>query len=94
MVAPCIGRCIPMVEPGILSIGTSRIALADLLGWDAGEFLAFTESADAEARYRASTAAAHQRGVFGVPTMLIGEEMWWGNDRLEFLEEFLAAQSA
>ena len=35
--------------------------------------------------------AAHQRGVFGVPTMMIGDEMWWGNDRLDFLEEFLRA---
>ncbi len=60
------------------------------LGWDRDDFLAFTESADAEARYRASTRAAHERGVFGVPTMMIGEEMWWGNDRLEFMEEFLA----
>ncbi len=63
------------------------------LGWDSGEFLAFTDSAEAEARYRDSTRAAHRRGVFGVPTMMIGEEMWWGNDRLEFVDEFLAAPS-
>lgn len=60
------------------------------LGWDADEFLAFIDSADTEARYRASTQAAHDRGVFGVPTMMIGDEMWWGNDRLDFMEEFLA----
>ena len=66
-------------------------AVADDLGWDTGEFLAFTISPEAEARYRESTRAAHERGVFGVPTMMIGEEIWWGNDRLEFLEEFLAA---
>jgi 2-hydroxychromene-2-carboxylate isomerase len=65
--------------------------VADQLGWDGDDFLAFTGSADAEARYRASTRAAHGRGVFGVPTMMIGEEMWWGNDRLDFVEEFLAA---
>ena len=63
--------------------------VAGELGWDAGEYLAFTESDDAEARYRASTRAAHERGVFGVPTMMIGDEMWWGNDRLDFMEEFL-----
>ena len=67
--------------------------VAGELGWDSGEFLAFTDSAEAEARYRDSTRAAHQRGVFGVPTMMIGEEMWWGNDRLEFVDEFLAAPS-
>jgi 2-hydroxychromene-2-carboxylate isomerase len=26
--------------------------------------------------------------------MLIGKEMWWGNDRLDFLEEFLKAHTA
>ena len=60
------------------------------MGWDADEYLAFTSSDDAETRYRASTQAAHVRGVFGVPTIMIGEEMWWGNDRLDFVEEFLA----
>lgn len=65
--------------------------VAEELGWNVGEFLAFTESDDAETRYRASTREAHQRGVFGVPTMMIGEEMWWGNDRLDFMEEYLSA---
>jgi 2-hydroxychromene-2-carboxylate isomerase len=26
--------------------------------------------------------------------MLVGEEMWWGNDRLDFLEEFLKTSTA
>jgi 2-hydroxychromene-2-carboxylate isomerase len=62
------------------------------LRWDEGEFLAFTVSREADARYRDATRAAHERGVFGVPTMMIGDEMWWGNDRLDFLEQHLAAQ--
>jgi 2-hydroxychromene-2-carboxylate isomerase len=31
---------------------------------------------------RAATDAAHERGVFGVPTIAIGEELFWGDDRL------------
>jgi 2-hydroxychromene-2-carboxylate isomerase len=60
-------------------------------GWDVEAFLAFTLSREADDRYEAATLAAHQRGVFGVPTMIIGDEMWWGNDRLDFLEEHLRA---
>jgi len=30
-----------------------------------------------------ATAAAGDRGVFGVPTVLVGEEVFWGDDRLE-----------
>jgi 2-hydroxychromene-2-carboxylate isomerase len=64
------------------------------LGWEPDDFVTFVRSADSQARYRQSTQQAHARGVFGVPTMLIGGEMWWGNDRLDFLEEFLKARAA
>ena len=36
-----------------------------------------------KARLRASTEEAQARGVFGGPTMFAGDEMFWGNDRLE-----------
>ena len=51
----------------------------DLLdGYDLDEFVTFTHSEQSQARYVTSTEAAHRRGVFGVPTMMIGNEMWWG----------------
>jgi 2-hydroxychromene-2-carboxylate isomerase len=31
-----------------------------------------------------------RRGAFGAPTMFVGDTMFWGNDRLPLLEEFLA----
>ncbi|HSZ69724.1 MAG TPA: 2-hydroxychromene-2-carboxylate isomerase [Solirubrobacteraceae bacterium] len=31
---------------------------------------------------RSATEAAHARGVFGVPTLAVGEELFWGDDRL------------
>jgi 2-hydroxychromene-2-carboxylate isomerase len=31
---------------------------------------------------RTATEAAHVRGVFGVPTVAVGEEIFWGDDRL------------
>jgi 2-hydroxychromene-2-carboxylate isomerase len=36
-----------------------------------------------KAALRAATDAAHARGVFGVPTVAIGDELFWGDDRLE-----------
>ncbi|MEW5420648.1 2-hydroxychromene-2-carboxylate isomerase [Amorphus sp. 3PC139-8] len=63
--------------------------LARGLGWPEAEFLAFVDTADAAARYEASSLEAQNRGVFGVPIMMIGDEMWWGNDRLGFLRDFL-----
>jgi 2-hydroxychromene-2-carboxylate isomerase len=68
-------------------------ALAAKLGWDAQEFLRYLGSSEAEERYESVFAEAVKRGVFGVPIMTVGDEMWWGNDRLEFLEQFLETQS-
>ena len=33
-------------------------------------------------------------GVFGVPSFVVGEEIFWGNDRLDFLAEHLAVLGA
>ncbi|MFJ3045979.1 2-hydroxychromene-2-carboxylate isomerase [Herbaspirillum chlorophenolicum] len=47
---------------------------------------ALWEQAQSEAwreRLRTQTGMAHQRGIFGAPTFFVGDEMFWGNDRLE-----------
>src|SRR5262249_31918544 len=41
-------------------------------------------------RLRANTDAAVERGVFGVPTFFVGDEMFVGNDRLMFVEKAVA----
>lgn len=35
------------------------------------------------------TDKAITRGVFGLPAMIVDSELFWGNDRLEFLEDYL-----
>lgn len=62
------------------------------MGWSPDEFLGFVASPQAAEWFEALNQEAHYRGVFGVPTMMVGEEMWWGNDRMEFLEDFLRCQ--
>ena len=39
----------------------------------------------------ANTEEAVARGAFGAPTFFVGEEMFFGQDRLDFVEEALAA---
>jgi 2-hydroxychromene-2-carboxylate isomerase len=43
---------------------------------------------------RANTDAAIARGVFGVPTVAVGDELFWGEDMTEMLGEYLANPSA
>jgi 2-hydroxychromene-2-carboxylate isomerase len=54
-------------------------------GLDGASALARAESDELDARLAAETQAAIERGVFGVPTAFVGEEMMWGNDRLELV---------
>jgi 2-hydroxychromene-2-carboxylate isomerase len=49
---------------------------------------------DVDAELEASTGTADRRGVFGVPTFFVGEEMFWGQDRIDFVEEAVEAAVA
>ncbi len=43
---------------------------------------------------RGSTEVAVERGVFGAPTIFVGAEMFWGNDRLDWVERALGQAAA
>ena len=45
----------------------------------------------AQARYEADTQRAVEAGVFGAPTYVVDGEMFWGQDRLDFLQRRLHA---
>ncbi|HZZ32538.1 MAG TPA: 2-hydroxychromene-2-carboxylate isomerase [Phenylobacterium sp.] len=60
-------------------------------GLEADEFRALSERDDVKARLKATTERAVERGVFGAPTFFVGEEMFFGQDRMDFVEEALAA---
>ena len=45
---------------------------------------------DIATRYAVLTQEAIDRGVFGAPTYFVGGEMFWGQDRLDFLDRELA----
>lgn len=48
------------------------------------------EEIDAAAIRRTEAEEAIERGVFGFPTYVIGDDMFWGQDRLDFVQERLA----
>ena len=47
-----------------------------------------------KAQYERDTAEAPERGVFGVPFYLVGDERFWGQDRLDLLDLHLGGQPA
>ena len=58
----------------------------------AGDAAAGHDAPEVKARLRAATDAAHAAGVFGVPTVQVGDRLFWGDDRLEEAAGNLAPQ--
>ncbi|EIF33320.1 2-hydroxychromene-2-carboxylate isomerase [Burkholderia sp. Ch1-1] len=53
------------------------------LGLPAQQIITEAQSDANKLRLREQTAAAARRGIFGAPTFFVGDEMFWGNDRLD-----------
>lgn len=63
-------------------------------GLDAAAILALATGDENRQRLRERTQVARSLGIFGAPTFFVGEEMFWGNDRLEdAIDEALSTAS-
>lgn len=60
-------------------------------GLDAPAVLAAAQGEAPKTALRATTDEAVERGAFGAPTFFVGDEMFFGNDRLDFVERALRA---
>jgi 2-hydroxychromene-2-carboxylate isomerase len=77
-------RAVWAEEANIADLDTI-IALANDVGLDGKELADSSNDPDVAAEYEHGTQRAIQRGVFGVPTYVIDEELFWGQDRLDFV---------
>jgi 2-hydroxychromene-2-carboxylate isomerase len=66
-------------------------AIVEAQGLDANALLAAIETPAVKDGLRANTDEAIARGMFGAPAMFVGTELFWGNDRLDFVEDALRA---
>ncbi len=56
---------------------------------DPERLLGAMEEEGTKSDLRRNTDEAVQRGVFGAPTFFVGQDMFWGNDRLDWVEDAL-----
>ena len=66
----------------------------DSAGLESASLLAAAQTDRVKLKLADNTAAAVARGVFGVPTFFVGDEMFFGKDRLGQVEEAVQAASA
>jgi 2-hydroxychromene-2-carboxylate isomerase len=59
--------------------------LAEAIGSTAAEAEAAMADAAIKTKLRENTERAAARGVFGVPTFFVGDDMFWGHDRMDYV---------
>ena len=90
------GRLIPYSDAIFRAVWADQrnmedpIVIATVLreaGFDPAAMMAAIGTAQVKDRLRANTEEAVSRGVFGAPTFFVGKELFFGQDRLDFVEE-------
>jgi 2-hydroxychromene-2-carboxylate isomerase len=61
-------------------------------GFEPQQFLALTADPEVKERLKTVTQEAVARGAFGAPTFFVGDTMFWGQDRLDFVKQALESQ--
>ena len=59
-------------------------------GLYAEEAIDYAGSVKGETEFKKSCVEAHKADVFGAPIMIVDDQLFWGNDRLDFLDEYLS----
>jgi len=78
-------------KPRNMNLPSEVGAVLQEAGLDAGEFMSLVSDSVVKERLKANTEDAVKRGVFGAPTFFVGDEMFWGQDRLLFIEKALTS---
>ena len=72
-----------MSDPEVLTV------VLEKAGLDAGPILERCKEQEIKDLLRKNTDDAVARGAFGAPTFFVNDELFFGNDRLDFVEEAL-----
>jgi 2-hydroxychromene-2-carboxylate isomerase len=78
------------VEPRNMGDPTVVAEVLRRAGFDAKELLELASDPAVKEGLKINTEEAVRRGAFGAPTMFVGNEMFFGQDRLDFVREALA----
>ena len=77
------------LEDGDLSSLATLAGRANELGLDGAHLVEQAATPEIQSLYEKETQAAIAAGVFGAPTYMLGGELFWGQDRVDFLDRAL-----
>ena len=73
-----------------ISDRSTLIGIADNCGFDGTAMAVKAETEELQTAYENITNEAHAKSVFGSPTYIYNNELFWGQDRLDFLDRALS----
>ena len=89
-----IAQDLPDVDTVLVPVGggglSAGVATANKLGMDGEKLLAMQDTPQIMQAWKDSEVEAAQRGIFGTPTWIYQDILYWGQDRLDFLDEALS----
>lgn len=65
--------------------GVAAALLAEAIGVSAADAAAAMADVAVKTKLRENTEQAAAKGAFGVPTFFVGDEMFWGHDRMDYV---------
>lgn len=68
------------------------VAAATSAGFDGASLVERAQTPENKERLKAATEDAVKRGIFGVPTLLVDDELFWGVDGLDLAEDLLSGR--
>ena len=78
------GQALDLSDPATLEVALRSA------GFDPAEVGALAADAEVKQALIRATEEAVTRGIFGAPTFFVGDELFWGQDRMEFVAAALA----
>ncbi len=71
---------------------TVLLKIAESIGLDTDEYRQAIHDSSNQQQLQLNWEEAEQKGVIGVPSFVIGEEIFWGQDRIDYVLEYLHEQ--
>ncbi|MEJ5118857.1 2-hydroxychromene-2-carboxylate isomerase [Gluconobacter cerinus] len=74
-------------DQDIADTNTLEGIVENVLHSDTKELLVFSQTPEVYAVWEKNLSDAEQLGIFGTPTYVVGNELFWGQDRLDFVQQ-------
>lgn len=89
-----VQRALWAEDRDIADLATLKEIATATLGSKAAELVLEPQRPDVVADWEENLAEAERRGIFGTPTYVVDDELFWGQDRLDFVDRALVSAKA